>query len=208
MFHVNAWGLPYVAVHGRRQAGLPGRGARRQVAVRVVRVREGHGVGRRAHRLARPARLRGGQQAQVQHDDAHRDRRFGLPAGDDPRLQRAVRRAGAARLGHDRDEPARHGLHLQGQAPGDDAGRALCGDGQARPRDLRRRHEDRRRRRQGAALGRRGFGRTAGARTLDHHRYFKNEGGDPLVDGAGSRPATWPRSTPTASCRSPTAART
>ena len=41
-------------------------------------------------------------------------------------------------------------------------------------------------------------------------RYFKDEGGDPLVrsTAAGSRPATSPRSTPTASCRSPTAART
>jgi 3-(methylthio)propionyl---CoA ligase len=42
--------------------------------------------------------------------------------------------------------------------------------------------------------------------------YFKGEGGDPLRDDAmaraGSRPATWPPSTPTASCRSPTAART
>jgi 3-(methylthio)propionyl---CoA ligase len=40
--------------------------------------------------------------------------------------------------------------------------------------------------------------------------YFKGEGGDPLrYDAtAGSPPATWPPSTPTASCRSPTAART
>ena len=26
MFHVNAWGLPYVGLHGRRQAGVPGPG--------------------------------------------------------------------------------------------------------------------------------------------------------------------------------------
>ena len=30
MFHVNAWGLPYAALHGRRQAGVPGPAARRQ----------------------------------------------------------------------------------------------------------------------------------------------------------------------------------
>ena len=42
MFHVNAWGLPYVGVHGRCEAGVPGRRARRQVAVRAVRIREGH----------------------------------------------------------------------------------------------------------------------------------------------------------------------
>ena len=42
--------------------------------------------------------------------------------------------------------------------------------------------------------------------------YFKGEGGDPLVPtttaAAGSPPATSPPSTPTATCRSPTAART
>jgi acyl-CoA synthetase (AMP-forming)/AMP-acid ligase II len=67
MFHVNAWGLPYVALHDRRQAGASRRRAGRQVAVRAVREREGHAVGRRAHRVAGPAGLRGGQQAEVQH---------------------------------------------------------------------------------------------------------------------------------------------
>jgi acyl-CoA synthetase (AMP-forming)/AMP-acid ligase II len=38
--------------------------------------------------------------------------------------------------------------------------------------------------------------------------YFKGEGGDPRAAAAGSPPATSPPSTPTASCRSPTAART
>ena len=38
--------------------------------------------------------------------------------------------------------------------------------------------------------------------------YFKGEGGNPLRERAGSPPATWPPSTPTASCRSPTAPRT
>ena len=37
--------------------------------------------------------------------------------------------------------------------------------------------------------------------------YFKGEGGDPLKDG-WFPPATSPRSTPTATCRSPTARRT
>jgi acyl-CoA synthetase (AMP-forming)/AMP-acid ligase II len=32
-------------------------------------------------------------------------------------LQRRVRRVGAARLGHDRDEPAGHAVHAQEQAP-------------------------------------------------------------------------------------------
>ena len=38
--------------------------------------------------------------------------------------------------------------------------------------------------------------------------YFKGEGGDPIEATAGSRPATSPPSTPTATCRSPTARRT
>jgi acyl-CoA synthetase (AMP-forming)/AMP-acid ligase II len=37
--------------------------------------------------------------------------------------------------------------------------------------------------------------------------YYKNEGGD-VCKTAGSPPAMWPRSTPTATCKSPTAART
>ena len=44
------------------------------------------------------------------------------------------------------------------------AGRALRGDGQAGPRDLRRRHEDRRPQRQGTALGQRDLGRPLRAR--------------------------------------------
>ena len=89
------------------------------------------------------------------------------------------------------------------------AGRRAAGDpGQAGPRRVRRRHEDRRRRRAGAAAGTarppascwcadRGSSR-ATSRARAATRWWT----------AGSPPATWPPSTPTASCRSPTAART
>ena len=40
MFHVNAWGLPYVACMVGAKLVLPGRGARRQEPVRAVRKRE------------------------------------------------------------------------------------------------------------------------------------------------------------------------
>ena len=103
-------------VHGRRQARVPGPVARRQVAARAVR---GEGVtlsagvptvwqGLLAHVEA--------QRPEVQHDAPHRHRRLGLPAGDDARLPGPLRRAGAARLGHDRDEPAGHRLHAQAGA--------------------------------------------------------------------------------------------
>ncbi len=105
-------------LHDGRQARLPRRRARRQVAVRTVRERRRHAVGRRAHGVAGAAGLRRGQRPEVQHHEPHGDRRLGLPAGDDPHLRRQVRRARAARLGHDGDEPAGHRLHLQAQAPG------------------------------------------------------------------------------------------
>ena len=41
MFHVNAWGIPYSARAGRRQAGVPRPGAGRQVGLRADRGREG-----------------------------------------------------------------------------------------------------------------------------------------------------------------------
>ena len=91
---------------------------RRQVAARAVRGRGRHPVGRRADGLAGPARARRGQRPEVQHHAPHHHRRLGLPAGDDARLPGALRRPGAARLGHDRDQPAGHRVHAQAAAPG------------------------------------------------------------------------------------------
>ena len=67
----------------------------------------------------------------------------------------------------------------------------LCGDGQAGPRDLRRGHEDRRRGRQGAALGRQGQRRAAGARAVDPGAVLQGRGRQSAGATAGSRPATW-----------------
>ena len=53
MFHVNAWGIPYICLHDRREAGDARRGARRQEPVRAVRGRRGHLQRRRADGVAR-----------------------------------------------------------------------------------------------------------------------------------------------------------
>ena len=63
MFHVNAWGIRLLAPMTGAKLVLPGAGARRQDAVRAVRAEEVTRVRRRAHRLAGPARLRGGRTA-------------------------------------------------------------------------------------------------------------------------------------------------
>ncbi len=95
----------------RREARVSRSGARRQEPVRAVRVGKGDGDRRRPHRMAQPARLSQGERPQVQHAAESRGRRLGLPAGDDHDLPRRVRRALPARLGNDRDEPARRLVH-------------------------------------------------------------------------------------------------
>ena len=178
-------------VHGRRQAGLPRPAPGRQEPARAVRERRRHRLGRRADRLAGPADPCRGQRPEVQHHAPHRHRRLGLPAGDDARLPGALRRAGAARLGHDRDEPAGHGVHAQAQAPGPEPRRADGGAGQAGPRRLRRGHEDRRRGRPGTAARRQTKRRAAGARAVDHRQLLQGRGRRPAGRTAGSPPATW-----------------
>ena len=117
MFHVNAWGLPYVACMVGAKLVFPGPWLDGKSLHDLF---EGEGVtvsagvptvwqGLLTHVEANDLKL--------QHHAPHDHRRLGLPAGDDARLPAALRRAGAARLGHDRDEPARHRLHAQAQAP-------------------------------------------------------------------------------------------
>ena len=119
-------------LHERLEAGLPGPGPRRQVALRAVRDRGRDALGRRADGVAGPARLRRRQRPEVLDHAAHDHRRLGLPAGDDEGVPGALRRAGAARLGHDRDEPGRHGRDAEGRA-----GRAAAPSSASRSRPSR-----------------------------------------------------------------------
>ena len=56
MFHVNAWGLPYAACMVGAKLVFPGPGLDGKSLLRAVRERGRHAVGRRADRLAGPAR--------------------------------------------------------------------------------------------------------------------------------------------------------
>ena len=116
MFHVNAWGLPYAACMVGAKLVFPGPwldGKTLHELFEAEGVTVSAGVptvwqGLLAHVEANDLKL--------QHHAPHDHRRLGLPAGDDARLPGALRRAGAARLGHDRDEPAGHGVHAQAAA--------------------------------------------------------------------------------------------
>ena len=92
MFHVNAWGLPYVALHGRRQAGVPGPVPRRQVAAtscsRPRGVTFSAGVPTVWQGLL--DHVRGERPAASRTMQPHRHRRLGLPAGDDARVPGAT----------------------------------------------------------------------------------------------------------------------
>ena len=94
--------------------------------------------------------LHEGERPQVLHAAARHRRRLGGAAGDDPAVRGRLRGRLPARLGHDRDEPARHAAHAQDQARRARRARALRAALQAGPHDLRRRDEDRRRRRAGS----------------------------------------------------------
>ena len=111
MFHANAWGLPYNAPMTGATSRVR-RGRRWRIPRRLTDLIESEGVtmaagvptvwtgllayleqtGRKLPTLKRT--LVGGS---------------AVPLQDDPRVRREARRHRAARLGHDRDEPARHG---------------------------------------------------------------------------------------------------
>ena len=97
-------------LHDRRQAGLPRPGPRRQVALRAVR--------ERAASRSRPACRRSGRACSPTSTpttcsfSTMRRTIIGgsaCPPAMMTHLPGPLRRAGAARLGHDRDEPGRHG---------------------------------------------------------------------------------------------------
>jgi acyl-CoA synthetase (AMP-forming)/AMP-acid ligase II len=187
MFHVNAWGLPYVAPMVGAKLVFPGAaldGKSLYELFEAEKVTCSAGV---------PTVWQGcwptceAERPEVLDDEAHGDRRLGLPAGDDPQAFQ--------------DKYGVHVLHAWGmtemsplgtvctlQEPSTwPAGGGALAAGQAGPRDLRRRHEDRRRRRRELPWDGKAFGDLLVRGPWITASYFKGEGGDPLRrrDGRG-----------------------
>ena len=156
---------------GERCAHRPARPAPRpREPARPLPGRGGHVHRRRADDLERnPASARCRARALVARPPVpHRGRRLGGERGDDPGL-RPSRGPHHPRLGHDRDDAARHRRAAQGDHAGARRGRRVRLPREAGDRSALRRHAADQRRR-GRALGRRDHGRGAGARALDRRR--------------------------------------
>ena len=92
MFHVNAWGLPYVACMVGAKLVFPGPwldGKSLHDLFEAEGVTVSAGVPTVWQGLLDARR---GQRPEVQHHAPHDHRRLGLPAGDDARLPGALRR--------------------------------------------------------------------------------------------------------------------
>ena len=107
MFHANSWGLAFSCPMRGAKMVMPGARLDGASVYELLETEKVDDHRRGADGLADAARLsaEGRQEAHDAEDGG--DRRLGLPAGDDPGLRGGLRRRGAPRLGHDRDEPAR-----------------------------------------------------------------------------------------------------
>ncbi len=217
MFHVNAWGLPYSARWSApswcsRARHLDGKSLYELIEAEKVTLQRPAcppcGRGLLSHLQA--------ERPEVLHPQAHRDRRLGLPARHDRTPSRTTTAWRCMHAwGMTEMSPLgtlAHASRAKHRVPTAASAAASCRMKQG-ARGVRRRHEDRRRRRRGAAVGRQGLAATCVVRgPWVVEQLLPGRGRRPLVPmptaAAGSRPATWPPSTPTASCRSPTAART
>ena len=116
MFHVNAWGLPYACPLVGARMVMPGPrldGASLYQQIERERVTFAAGVPTVWFGLL--DHLRETRQP-TYRARAGRDRRCRATALHDRGVRGRVRRRGAARLGHDRDEPGRRGLQLEARS--------------------------------------------------------------------------------------------
>ena len=207
MFHANAWGLPYGAALAGADLMLPDRFLAAEPLAGLIAAERPTLMGCVPTIFARSAalrrRARGGRPVLADQRDV---RRLGGAAPVDARLRGAPRREHLPGVGDDRDESggdvlapargrARRGLLGHARKAGTPAavGRAAPG----------------RRRRLGGRLGRRVHGRDRGPWAVDRGALLQRRvrtTRSSTRDGCAR--GTSPRSTPTASCRSPTAPRT
>ena len=116
MFHANSWGLAYNAPMTGAKLVFPGPKMGDPAVLAQLHERGASDTGGwRAHDLDTAAEPPATDGNEARDADADSDRRFGGPTVDDPGVSRRAWRHGRAGLGHDRDEPARHGQHA---APG------------------------------------------------------------------------------------------
>ena len=114
MFHVNAWGLPYIAAMTGAKLVFPGGALDGQVGLRADREAEGVTMA-----AGVPTVWLGLLNHTAQHGLKFSTMRRTVIGGSacPPAMiesfRRRLRRDGAACLGHDRDEPAGHGVHPQ-----------------------------------------------------------------------------------------------
>ena len=190
MFHVNAWGLPYVACMVGAKLVFPGPWLDGKSLHDLF---EGEGV-------TVSAGVPTVWQGLLTHVEAN-DLKFSTMrrtiiggSACPPAMMRAFQERYDVQVLHawgmTEMSPLGHGLHAQAQAPATGCRGAHGGAGQAGPRGVRRRHEDRRRRRPGAAARRQGLGRADGARARGSSRTTSRAKAATRWSTAGFRPAT------------------
>ena len=208
MFHANGWALAFSTPMAGATLVMPGAKLDGASIYELLDTLQGDLHRRGADGLADAAAASGEDRRQAAAPEARGDRRLGLPARHDADVPGQLRRRGDPRLGHDRDEPARHALHAQaGIRRAHRRGAARRAD-EAGPSAVRRRDEDHRRRRQASC---RGTARpSAGSRCAGRRSRapISRTTATSSTTRASSTPATSPPSTSTATCRSPTAPRT
>jgi fatty-acyl-CoA synthase len=168
MFHVNAWGLPYVACMVGAKLVFPGPwldGKSLHDLFETESVTMAAGVptvwqGLLAHVDA--------NELKFSSHEAHRHRRIDLPAGHDGCLRGQVRRPGDPRLGMTELSPMGALGKLKGKHAKLDAEQRRALQAKQGPVALRHRHEDRRRARRRTSARRPGLGRADGSRSLGH----------------------------------------
>ncbi len=180
MFHANAWGLVYAGPFCGTKLVFPGfklDGASIYELLDKEQVTLSAGV---PTVWLAPPRLLRAEQAQDGLGQALADRRLGRALRDDRALLEGARSRSGPRLGHDRDEPARHAHALQQGRTRPAGRRALRHHRQAGPPRVRLRDEDRRRCGRRPAAGRQRLRQHGRARSVDREGLHEGRRQEPV----------------------------